>query len=179
MSILKSGRRKVYIKEGNDKMSYRVRKYHKSSEQKIVETILRALLWIISAPFKLIFRNRDAKGHYQSSMQTDIGGDFVSNKLSEIDSLMGLGQPSNFSRAVLEADKLLDHILKSFCAPGLTMGDRLKSSRKKFSPEAYEAAWQAHKIRNELVHNSEYELMDYQAKSAIENYKKAIGELIR
>lgn len=162
-------------------MSYRVRKYRKTTEQQVVETILKTLWWLISAPFKLIFglgkhRNNNAA---QTPAATSLDQNFVQQKLQEIDNLMQLGKPSNYSRAVLEADKLLDHLLKSFRAPGLTMGDRLKSSRKRFSPEAYEAAWKAHKVRNEVVHNSEYEFMDYQAKSAIENYRRAINELIR
>ena len=97
----------------------------------------------------------------------------------EIEQLLALGKPSNNARAVLEADKLLDHILKGLRTPGLTMGDRLKASHNKFSPEAYDAAWKAHKIRNELVHNSTFELMDFSAKSAISNFEKAIDELTK
>ncbi len=162
-------------------MSYRVRKYHqnKTAEQKFVEGFLKGLWWIISSPIKLIFRKQNRQSNYRSSFQTNMDQNFVNNKLAEIDTLIQLGKPSNFSRAVLEADKLLDHILKGYRAPGLTMGDRLKSSRKRFSPENYEAAWQAHKIRNELVHNSQYELIDFQAKITIENYKKVINELLR
>lgn len=161
-------------------MSYRVRKYNannKTSEQKIVEGFLKALWWLISAPFKFIFLRRKAKIQ-QAPAYTNYDASFTKSKWQEIETLMSLGKPSNFTRAVMEADKLLDHILKAHRAPGLTMGDRLKSSRRRFTPEAYEGAWKAHKVRNELVHNSQYELMDYQAKQTIENYKRAINELI-
>lgn len=159
-------------------MSYRVHKYHhsKTTEQRIVEGFLKGLWLIISWPFKFIFGKKN-KNRPQSHSEAALDQDFVLNKLHEIDALIDLGKPSNNQKAVLEADKLLDHLLKGFRAPGLTMGDRLKSSRKRFSSEAYEDAWSAHKIRNEIVHNSEYELMDYQAKDAIEKYKKAINEL--
>jgi hypothetical protein len=157
-----------------------VHRYNKSktTEQKFVEGFLKGLWWIISWPFKLIFNRGKSKNSYQTDSVTSTDQRFVNDKLQEIDMLMGLGKPSNFSKAILDADKLLDHILKGFRAPGLTMGDRLKSSRKRFSPENYEAAWKAHKVRNEIVHNSQYEIMDYQAKETIDNYKKAIRELV-
>lgn len=160
-------------------MSYRVHKYHhsKTTEQKIVEGFLKGLWWIVSTPYKMIFgKSHDKKNQDRITASPD--KQFVDNKLQEIDTLINLGKPSNNQKAVLEADKLLDHILKGLRTPGLTMGDRLKASRKRFSSEAYENAWQAHKVRNEIVHNSEYELMDYQAKEAIEKYKKAIKELL-
>jgi len=59
------------------------------------------------------------------------------------------------------------------------MGDRLKSSKNKFSAEGYDAAWRAHKVRNEIVHNTDYPVTDFVAKKAIENFQKAINELVR
>jgi len=154
-------------------VSYRVRQYKKGKGTKILESFLKAIWFIISLPFRLIFKIGKAK---KSREVLDRG--FINTRWQEIEGLMRLGQPSNFARAVLEADKLLDHILKGFRAPGMTMADRLKASQNRFSKEGYNAAWQAHKVRNELVHNSQYELMDYFAKDAINNYKKAIDELI-
>jgi len=148
---------------------------HRSPE----ENFLRILWAVISAPFRLIFgfgRNRKSRRSPEGGGGLDHS--YINTKWQEIEQLMQLGSPSNYSRAVLEADKLLDHILKGYRAPGMTMGDRLKASQNRFSKEGYNAAWQAHKVRNELVHNSEYQVMDYSAKSAIANFKKAIDELI-
>ena len=153
-------------------MSYR---RQQSTESKIVVGFFRILWWIISLPFRLLFGKSTKK--YSSSNYVARNPEFVREKWQEIDQLLKLGSPSNFSRAVLEADKLLDHVLKSLRAPGLTMGDRLKASRNKFSPEGYDAAWRAHRVRNELVHNAEFQMMDYNARSTIANYRKSIGEL--
>jgi len=158
-------------------MSYRVHKYQESTEQKIVKTILNGLWWLVSAPFKLIFKKRNP-GQYQTHENVSLDRQFVQTKWQEIEQLLALGHPSNYQRAVLEADKLLDHLLKGHRAPGLTMGDRLKASQKKFSSDGYNAAWNGHKVRNEIVHNAEYQLTDFMARAAIENFKKAIGELI-
>lgn len=159
-------------------MGYRVHKYHKSTEQKMVEGFFKGLWWIVSLPFQLIFGKRHKGASHENYGGGGVDQNFVSSKWQEIEELMRLGQPSNFGRAVLEADKLLDHILKGLRTPGLTMGDRLKASNNRFSPEGLDAAWRGHKIRNELVHNSEYEITDFMAREAISNFKKAIGELI-
>lgn len=158
-------------------MAYQVHQYNKkSTEQKVVEGFFRGLWWLVSLPFRLIFGQKSQK---KSAFQGGgLDKQFIQTKWQEIEELMRLGRPSNFSRAVLEADKLLDHVLKGLRAPGLTMGDRLKASRNRFSPEGYDAAWRAHKVRNEIVHSSEYEMTDFMAKEAIANFKKALGELI-
>lgn len=155
-------------------VSFRVRRYnHRSPE----ESFLRILWAIISWPFRLLFGKKKAVP--QSFREGGLDQTYVRSKWQEIEQLMTLGRPSNFSRAVLEADKLLDHVLKGYRAPGMTMGDRLKASQNRFSREAYDAAWKAHKVRNELVHNSQYELLDYQARETIANFKKSLEELIR
>jgi len=158
-------------------MSYQVYRYNHMKHRSPEENFLRFLWAIISAPFRLIFGKKKPGGP-STSLGGNIDRGYIDTKWQEIEQLMRLGSPSNYSRAVLEADKLLDHILKGFRAPGMTMADRLKASQNRFSKEGYNAAWQAHKVRNELVHNSQYELMDYFAKDAINNYKKAIDELI-
>lgn len=161
-------------------MPYHVRQYRKGGGAQILESLLKAIWFVIvrlaifiSLPFRLIFGKGKRPAH-----KVALDRDFVNTKWQEIKNLMRLGHPSNYARAVLEADKLLDHVLKSFRTPGMTMGDRLKASQNRFSAEGYNAAWQAHKVRNEIVHSATYELMDYSAKSAISNYKKAIDELI-
>lgn len=145
---------------------------HRSPEEKFLRT-----LWaIISWPFRLIFGKKTIGSSAQAG---GIDKGYVKTKWQEIEELMKLGRPSNLTRAVLEADKLLDHLLKGHRLPGLTMGDRLKAARKKFSIDAYNAAWMAHKVRNELVHNTNFQLLDYHARAVIANFKKAIDELVR
>ena len=158
-------------------MSYQGHKYRKSIEQEIIEMIFKGLWWLISLPFRWVFPKRNP-GQNQAQENVALDRNFAMAKWQEIEQLMQLGNPSNYSRAVLEADKLLDHLLKGHRAPGLTMGDRLKASENKFSHEAYQAAWEGHKVRNELVHSSQYELTNFMARGAIQNFQKAINELI-
>lgn len=157
-------------------MGYRVRNYRRPTEHKIVEGILKGLWWLILWPFRLIFQKKTVI-KYQQRENVYVTQEYIHQKWQEIEQLMQLGKPSNYAKAILEADKLLDHVLKGLRAPGITMGDRLKASKNRFSKDAYYAAWQAHKIRNELVHNSEYEATDFIARHAIVNFKKALDEL--
>lgn len=156
-------------------MSYRVRRYN-SFEHNLVKNLLKGIWWVVSLPFRLIFGRKPQK--LSVIQEGGIDKQFLQKKWQEIEELMSLGRPSNFARAVLEADKLLDHVLKGLRTPGLTMGDRLKASKNRFSPEGLDAAWKAHKVRNEIVHNSQYEITDFMAREAILNFKKAIEELV-
>lgn len=74
--------------------------------------------------------------------------------------------------AVVEADKLLDAALKSLMMPGETMGDRLRFAGYKY-PELRKV-WFAHKLRNQLVHETTFELSHAQAKSALHAFKHAL-----
>jgi len=87
------------------------------------------------------------------------------------------GRPSNFRQAILEADKLMGYVLKKMQLHGETMGERLKAARSRFSPKIYQGLWDAHKIRNRLVHEFSSEVLNYEAKEAIEKYKKALEDL--
>ncbi|HRY60214.1 MAG TPA: hypothetical protein P5096_02455 [Patescibacteria group bacterium] len=91
---------------------------------------------------------------------------------------MKLGKPSSFKSAILEADKLLDHVLKLYGYLGNSMGDRMKSlPRDSYSREFFDDMWGAHKLRNEMAHNIMYEVMDFEARKAIGQYKNVLQVL--
>ncbi len=77
--------------------------------------------------------------------------------------------------AVIEADKLLDGVLKSMMFPGETMADRLKVSAYKY-PDIRQV-WGAHKLRNQLVHDSAFELTSRQAHYALKDFARALRTL--
>lgn len=102
----------------------------------------------------------------------------IKRKWGEIENLMRLGRPSNFKTAIFEADKLLDHVLKLYGYKGQTMGDRMKMiPRSRFAKDFFDDMWQAHKVRNEMLHNMNYEVMDFEARSAIAKFKNVLREL--
>lgn len=77
--------------------------------------------------------------------------------------------------AILEADKLLDHTLRSRGYRGQTMAERLRAAERDLSHK--QAVWRAHKLRNTLAHEVEADVVASQVKEAIGHYKRALKDL--
>ena len=85
------------------------------------------------------------------------------------------GDNSNMQMAILEADKLLDKALRQLGVPGVTMGDRLKASNNKFSK--INDVWYAHKIRNQIAHETNFKLNTMTARRVLVIFKRSLREL--
>ena len=81
----------------------------------------------------------------------------------------------HYKMAVLEADKLLDHVLKAMAFGGSSLGERLKVACFKYPN--LRRVWACHKIRNQLVHEANYRLKESEARKAITGFKSALKEL--
>jgi len=77
--------------------------------------------------------------------------------------------------AVLEADTLLDTALKSMTMPGNTLGERLKVASARY-PEI-RSVWWAHKLRNQIAHDSSFRVGTRQADKAIREFERALKKL--
>ena len=86
------------------------------------------------------------------------------------------GTPAQLKQALITADRSLDTALKDF-ANGETMGERLKDVSKKFDNDIYNKIWQAHKVRNSLVHESNFEPPHFMLIQNIEIFRKALLSL--
>lgn len=100
----------------------------------------------------------------------------VPGKWAEVKAMMNQGGPANYKQSIMEADKLVDMVLKSKVS-GETMGERLKNSRNLFSKETYDSLWTAHKIRNRIAHEAEFEGLSSDAILAVRCFEKALKEL--
>ncbi len=78
--------------------------------------------------------------------------------------------------AVIEADKLVDDLLRSSGFPGETMGERLVNIDKS-QLVSLDRLWEAHKTRNRLVHDANYFLRYAEAKKAVRLYEETLKEL--
>ncbi len=84
--------------------------------------------------------------------------------------------PQSYQMAVVEGDKLLDKALMEMGMSGKSMGERLKKcGREKFSQT--NAVWNAHKLRNQIAHESGFRLEYQQARHALTVYKQALKDL--
>lgn len=77
--------------------------------------------------------------------------------------------------SLVEADKLLDSALKSLMMPGDTLGERLKVACYKY-PNLREV-WNAHKLRNRLVHEHDFELSERETRRALDDFERALKTL--
>ncbi len=83
---------------------------------------------------------------------------------------------SDWKLAIIDADKILDNILKIMGYEGESMGDRLKQMDRGQFPNL-DDIWKVHKVRNNIVHDSEYKIYKKDADFTITVYEKALREL--
>ena len=82
----------------------------------------------------------------------------------------------SYKQAVIEADKIFDDLLKKNGYQGEDMGGRLKQITQDQLSNLDEV-WQAHKLRNRLVHEPDFQLKEHEARRMIEIYQKAFENL--
>ncbi|OGN09850.1 MAG: hypothetical protein A3J46_04680 [Candidatus Yanofskybacteria bacterium RIFCSPHIGHO2_02_FULL_41_11] len=100
----------------------------------------------------------------------------LGSRWDEIQKHLNSTKEAEWKFAVIEADSLVDYILKSSGYPGDTMGDRLKNIDKS-QIVTLDGLWEAHKIRNRLAHDMNYFLRYGEAKRAVQLYEKTLKEL--
>ncbi len=93
----------------------------------------------------------------------------IKNHLNSINS-------SEWKFAIVEADKLTDDVLKASGLSGDSMGDRLMAIEPG-QMKNLDKLWRAHKIRNLLVHDANFDLRRSTALEAIDGFEAAIREL--
>lgn len=94
----------------------------------------------------------------------------------QIKKRMKLGGEANMKLAVIEADKIFDEMIKLSGYKGEVMADRLKQITSA-QLSNIEQLWQAHKIRNRLVHEPDYHLTEEQTEVALDIYQQAFQEM--
>lgn len=85
-------------------------------------------------------------------------------------------QEASWKLAVIEADNLFDSILKRMALPGKDMGERL-SVIKPAQLKSLNEIWEAHKLRNRIVHEESLRLTRAEAEEAVKKIQVALEEL--
>ena len=115
-----------------------------------------------------------------SSVSSNVVSLPTSRKIKEdwekVQELLKLGGPSQLRQALITADKLLDNALKEVVA-GESMGERLKNARDVFDRYQYQTIWEAHKLRNNLVHEAGYEPPYFVITQAVDNLRNGLTGL--
>lgn len=82
---------------------------------------------------------------------------------------------ASWQLAVMNADKLLDEALRERGFKGKTMGERIKSANKTWKNANH--VWGAHKIRNQLAHETDVQLSYDTAARSLSAFKQALKDL--
>lgn len=77
-------------------------------------------------------------------------------------------------RFIMEADKVLDLALTELGFRG-PLGEKLKKAGPRFSD--INAVWRAHKLRNQLAHETGAQLSQKEAEGALRAFEKALHDL--
>ncbi len=86
------------------------------------------------------------------------------------------GTPDALRIAIIEADKFTDDVLKKMGLGGEHMADRLE----KISAQEIRSLtrlWDAHRLRNNLVHTPGFQVSASEAKKALEDYEAFLKEI--
>ncbi len=84
-------------------------------------------------------------------------------------------EPSTYQISVLNADKLVDQVLRDCGYKGETMGERLRSSVEKYSDR--NGIWTAHKLRNRIAHEPDIAVTYDEARYALKSFRRALKDL--
>lgn len=111
-----------------------------------------------------------------SSAEAAARADAIARKpWQEVTARLDSPNPADWNLAVIQADAILDGVLKDMGLPGETMGDRLKGlDRAKL--QTLNGAWEAHKLRNRVVHETDRVLAHEEARRAVTLYCESLSE---
>ncbi|MEP6710137.1 MAG: hypothetical protein ABJA64_00265, partial [Candidatus Saccharibacteria bacterium] len=84
-------------------------------------------------------------------------------------------EESSYHLTVLNADKLLDQALRERGLKGNTMGERMKAASQTWSNA--NSVWGAHKLRNQIAHESEVRVQYDDARRALAAFKQGLKDL--
>lgn len=80
-------------------------------------------------------------------------------------------------QALIQADILVDSIMKQAGVAGTTFGERLKSLRTVLPNHVYQKLWQAHIKRNELVHETGSFVAEWEITTHLNAFEGAISAM--
>ena len=122
--------------------------------------------------------HEDLKLPGQKAVKSQLPGiePVLNNKWQDVIVHINSANPSDWKLAILECDIMLSDILEKMGYMQVSIGDKLKS----IEPSDFtniEAAWEAHKIRNQIAHEgSEFMISEREAKRVIGLYELVFRE---
>jgi hypothetical protein len=153
--------------------NYQNRNYRKKQQgstilEVIFVGIFKVLWFLIKLPFKGVKKKQRITGENRT---------YIIMKQQEIEGLLNSESEIELKHAVMEADKLVDYILKLKNYAGETFSDRMRSAQGAIDSNTCDRIWQGHKVRNQLAHENELQITKRELRDATNkllNYTKSI-----
>ncbi|MEK7504910.1 MAG: hypothetical protein AAB589_01325 [Patescibacteria group bacterium] len=115
---------------------------------------------------------RDLASLFDQKVKADKGGNEEWQKVLRA---LESENPADWKVAIIEADNILDKMVKAMQYPGDNLGERLKAIEvSDFT--TLEAAWDAHKVRNRIAHESAFVLTKREARRVISLFEVVFKE---
>ena len=120
--------------------------------------------------------NEHLKAEEQAYIMT-LNGHAKNNRFANLQKHTESNNPNDWKLAIIEADIILDDVLKRQGYAGATLGERLKSISPS-SLQSLDDAWQAHKVRNNIAHaGADFVLTNKIARETVMQYERVLTEL--
>lgn len=123
----------------------------------------------------MILRHGERRALHAILRATQTAKPEVNEKWQKVLSYMSSNNPNEWKLGIIEADNLLDELIKTMRLPGESLGERLKNIEPSDFMTLNEA-WEAHKVRNRIAHESAYTPSENEARRAIANYARVFEE---
>lgn len=92
-----------------------------------------------------------------------------------VEERMASEQDADWKLAIIEADSILDEVIKALGYRGDMMGERMRQIKPEQFPRL-DDAWRVHKVRNFIAHDPSYPLSKEAAERTIDIYKDIFKE---
>ena len=103
-------------------------------------------------------------------------GKAAGQRWDEIKARLQKGDEPNLKLAVIEADSLLDDILKRMGLPGTNFEERLKQIEIQ-EVKSVNKIWETHQLRDRIIHTPDFHVTQEEAEAAVGNIEEALKEL--
>ena len=135
------------------------------------------LAWLIPKALKFRPHIRPHKANHKARGPVTTLRDVETvRRWNDIVRRLAVATPDALKIAVIDADKLVDDALKRLGVAGEHMADRLeKLPREDF--KTLDRVWDAHRVRNNLVHTPGFQLSADNTKRTLGNYEAFLREL--
>lgn len=139
-----------------------------------------AILWIIYTHRKMkevLETEKNMYGEFAKAAPTEEGEKKDKNeKWERVLEHANSGNASDWRLAIMEADILLEEVLRSKGFPGDTLGEMLKSAEGSGFVNL-QSAWEAHKVRNRIAHSGgDFQLNERETQRVISHYEAVFRE---